>query len=180
MQGYVFRLYQKGQRMPVPIGPVRGDVHLQKRNDGTGNIVAQVVGTGGWQLLPVHYAKVELIMGGGLVIKGTEFVPRRSNNKANADRCRQVWWAMTDPDAVQAVRLGQLKHRHRLDLLERQSLEAECAVGGWTAPYRFEVDRLVREAAEREREMARIEARLQKRAADGRDGAVHPPALPRD
>jgi hypothetical protein len=91
----VYRVRQRGLRLPRPQAAVSGDLVLEPYTDHTGRpaLRAKLRSTGA--LIPdLHAAKVIRITGNGMVIAGYELVPRRSNNKASADAFRQAWWCL--------------------------------------------------------------------------------------
>jgi hypothetical protein len=107
MQSLVYRLYQKGVRLPVPQQAVEGALRLS-RSGGSGDQVnalkAELVLQGeATALPPLYFASVERITTNGIVIKGTEIIARRSTNKSSADHHRQTWWCLVTTYAIAAI-----------------------------------------------------------------------------
>lgn len=96
----VYRVRQRGIRLPVPQRGVSGQLQLQPWRDGFSqpSLKATLVSVDDAhrQLLPeLYFARVARISAaGGLMITGKEIIPRRTNNKSAADHYRQTWWCL--------------------------------------------------------------------------------------
>ena len=99
MHGSVYRVRQRGVRLPRPQHPVSGNLILEPYTDHAGRPAlrakVQASDGSGASLIPdLHGAQVTRISSNGIAITGYELVPRRTNNKANADAYRQSWWCV--------------------------------------------------------------------------------------
>jgi hypothetical protein len=99
----VYRTRSKGVRLPAPSRPDVGRLSLATRNDGTTQqLFARLMAeTGDTLVLPeLLHARVRRISANGIVITGQEVVPRRGNNKSNADFWQQTWWCLVHTVAI--------------------------------------------------------------------------------
>lgn len=101
----VYRLYERGMRLPRPKQGVQGWLTLNPWRDGYQKPELKATLTfgsdGSAMVIPeLHYAQVRKITGSGLVIRGVEVVPRRNTRKSSVDSYAQTWWCLvhTSPD----------------------------------------------------------------------------------
>lgn len=98
MQVTVFRTRQRGIRLAVPAVGVRGHLQLGLwRVRATRQLAAKLTsGPDSMTLLLPELlpARVERITRNGIVIAGTEVIPRRASTKSGADRYVQTWWCL--------------------------------------------------------------------------------------
>lgn len=109
MQASVYRLRQRGIKLPRPQQAVAGDLRLTKGLDSANRITrkAQLLdGNGGIVLPSLEGAQVTRITANGIVITGTEIVARRRGVKASADYWFQTWWCMVPTVALAAELTG--------------------------------------------------------------------------
>lgn len=80
MYAAVYRLRERGVRLPKPKDPVSGGLRLSTHQVGTNDphaLLAELVGDGGGIALPpLHSAMVRRVTKGGMVIRGTEIHSR--------------------------------------------------------------------------------------------------------
>lgn len=103
MYATVYRTRSKGVRLPAPGRPEAGRLTLTTRKDGTNSqsLAARLTTDTDKLVLPeLLYARVRRISANGIVITGQEVVPRRGNNKSNADFWPQTWWCLVHTVAV--------------------------------------------------------------------------------
>jgi len=104
MQATVYRLRQRGIKLPRPLQAVAGNLLLAKGvgSDGRATFKAQLLsGSGEALALPsLECASVKRITASGIVISGTEIVARRSGVKASADYWQQTWWCLVPTVAL--------------------------------------------------------------------------------
>jgi hypothetical protein len=102
MYATVYLTRSKGVRLPNPGRPTAGYLTLAVRGDGTTkDLAARLHGDNEKLVLPeLLYARVRRISANGIVISGREVVPRRTNNKSNADFWPQTWWCLVHTVAV--------------------------------------------------------------------------------
>ena len=94
----VFRTRQRGIRLGEPAAGVQGEleVGLWRLRFGR-ELAAKLMSPEdpGTMLLPeLLSARVQRITHSGIVIVGTEIVPRRDSRKSSADRYPQGWWCL--------------------------------------------------------------------------------------
>lgn len=109
MQASVYRLRQRGVKLPRPQQAVAGQLMLVKVVDASNkpSLRAQLLdGHGGVALPSLDGATVTRITEFGILITGTEIVARRHGVKANADFWRQTWWCMVPTVALAAELTG--------------------------------------------------------------------------
>lgn len=98
MQVTVYRTRRRGVRLPQPAPGVAGHLQLDLwRVRATRQLAAKLTSApdGATLLLPeLLAARVERITRSGIVIAGTEIVPRRGTAKSSADRYPQTWWCL--------------------------------------------------------------------------------------
>lgn len=104
MQANVYRLRQRGLKLPRPQQAVPGNLLLTNGvgSDGRQTFKAQLLsGAGDALALPsLEQATVRRITGHGLVIRGVEIIPRRQGVKASADFWPQTWWCLVPTVAM--------------------------------------------------------------------------------
>jgi hypothetical protein len=109
MQASVYRLRQRGVKMPRPQQFVSGRLLMTQGLDSANRATlrAQLVSDQGALLLPtLNGAQVRRITENGIVIIGTEVIPRRNGAKASADFWPQTWWCMVLTPAIAAELTG--------------------------------------------------------------------------
>jgi hypothetical protein len=109
MQASVYRLRQRGVKLPRPQQAVAGDLRLTKGVDSSNRVTlkAQLLeGNGGIALPSLERAQVTRITANGIVITGTEIVARRQGAKSSADYWPQTWWCMVPTVALTAELTG--------------------------------------------------------------------------
>jgi hypothetical protein len=109
MQASVYRLRQRGIKLPRPQQAVAGDLRLTKGLDSANRMThkAQLLdGNGGMALPALEGARVTRITAHGIVVTGTEIVARRHGVKASADYWEQTWWCMVPTVALAAELTG--------------------------------------------------------------------------
>jgi hypothetical protein len=103
MYATVYRTRSKGVRLPTPDRPMAGRLTLAARKDGTNDqqLSARLTSDSDRVILPeLLHARVRRISANGIVITGHEVVPRRTNNKSNADFWPQTWWCLVHTVAI--------------------------------------------------------------------------------
>jgi len=104
LQANVYRLRQRGLNLPRPLQAVPGNLLLTKGmgSDGRETYKAQLLGdsSGALALPTLERATVRRISGNGIVITGTEIVPRRHGAKASSDVWPQTWWCLVPTVAL--------------------------------------------------------------------------------
>jgi hypothetical protein len=102
MYATVYRTRSKGVRLPAPSRPEAGRLTLESRKDGdASHLAACLLSDGDKLVLPeLLHARVRRISANGIVIAGQEVVPRRTNNKSNADFWPQTWWCLVHTVAI--------------------------------------------------------------------------------
>jgi hypothetical protein len=119
MQASVYRLRERGVKLPRPQQFVAGQLLLIKGLDSANRptFKAQLLdGNGALALPSLEGAKVRRITANGIVISGTEIVPRRRGVKAAADFWPQTWWCMVPTRAMAAEVTGEYE-----DLMQPRS-----------------------------------------------------------
>lgn len=109
MQASVYRLRQRGIKLPRPQQAVPGQLMLTQALDAANRktLRAQLLdGNGGIALPALDGARVTRITEFGILITGTEIVARRHGVKASADFWRQTWWCMVPTVALAAELTG--------------------------------------------------------------------------
>ena len=103
MYAAVYRLRERGVRLPKPKDPVAGELRLSTHQVGTNDpqaLLAELVGdSGGIALPPLHGAMVRRVTKGGMVIRGTE-IASRGGPKGRVEKFRQTWWCLVLTEAV--------------------------------------------------------------------------------
>ncbi len=103
MYAAVYRLRERGVRLPKPKDPVSGQLRLQPHQVGTNDphaLLAELVGDGGRIAVPqLHGAIVRRVTSGGMVIRGTEILSR-GGSKGRVEKFRQTWWCLVLTEAV--------------------------------------------------------------------------------
>lgn len=98
MYATVYRTRAHGVRLPRPSGPVAGRLVLEKYRDGymQPRLVAKLtVEMSNALVLPeLHEARVLKITAHGIVVTGSELIPRRTTRKSSTDRFQQTWWCL--------------------------------------------------------------------------------------
>jgi hypothetical protein len=96
MQATVYRLRQRGVKLPRPLQAVPGNLLLTRGvgSDGRPTLKAQLLEGERLALPSLERAAVRRITENGIVIAGTEIVARRRSNKSSADHWAQTWWCL--------------------------------------------------------------------------------------
>jgi hypothetical protein len=105
MQASVYRLRQRGLKLPRPQQAVSGNLLLTKSADAANRptLKAQLLDAQGVLAMPaLTGAAVRRITANGIVIIGTEIIARRHGVKASADCWPQTWWCMVPTVALAA------------------------------------------------------------------------------
>ncbi len=93
----MYRIKDRGLRLPHPMRGVHGHLHLVAdpyRQLGLRARLTDENRPDALVLPELLDASVRRISRSGIVITGLEVVPRRPNRKANADRYAQTWWCL--------------------------------------------------------------------------------------
>lgn len=97
----VQRLYLFGKKCSKPLEAVPGELCLFIWGDGLNRqkrTRAELAGQNGDLAIPLMLdALVVKITAEGIVVKGTEVVPRNSSSKANVEYYPQTWWCKVIP-----------------------------------------------------------------------------------
>lgn len=110
MQASVYRLRERGVKLPRPQQFVAGQLLLTKGLDSANRLTlkAQLLdGNGGLALPSLEGAAVRRITANGIVITGTEIIARRHGSKSSSDFWRQTWWCMVPTVALAAELTGE-------------------------------------------------------------------------
>jgi hypothetical protein len=103
MHAAVYRLRERGVRLPKPKDPVSGELRIQPHQVGTNDplaLLAELVGDGARVVLPpLHGAIVRRVTKGGMVIRGVEIVSR-GGPKGRVEKFRQTWWCLVLTECV--------------------------------------------------------------------------------
>ena len=103
MHAAVYRLRERGIRLPKPKDPVSGELRLHPHHVGTDDsqaLLAELVrDDGAIALPPLHGAAVRRVTMGGMVIRGIEIVSR-GGSKSRVEKFRQTWWCLVLTEAV--------------------------------------------------------------------------------
>lgn len=103
MHAAVYRLRERGVRLPKPKDPVSGELRLQPHHVGSDDpralLAEVVVDTGRIALPPLHGATVRRVTKGGMVIRGMEILSR-GGPKGRVERFRQTWWCLVLTETV--------------------------------------------------------------------------------
>ena len=103
MYAAVYRLHERGVRLPKPKDPVSGELRLHPHQAGTNDpqaLLAELVRDDGGIALPaLHGATVRRVTKGGMVIRGAEIVSR-GGAKSRVEKFRQTWWCLVLTEAV--------------------------------------------------------------------------------
>ena len=101
MQASVYRLRDRGIKLPRPFPPVAGDVLLGRIDSGDLKYLrARLVVDNRDALPPLHQAMVTRVSGHGLVIQGIEFSQRvPGSGKAKFSKHPQTWWVLVRAEA---------------------------------------------------------------------------------
>ena len=111
MQASVYRLRNRGVKLPRPQQFVTGQLLLTKSLDSSNRptLKAQLLDDKGGLALPsLEGASVRRITANGIVISGTEIIARRGGVKASADFWKQTWWCLVPSVAMAAEITGQI------------------------------------------------------------------------
>lgn len=103
MYSAVYRLRERGIRLPKPKDAVSGELRLRPHQVGTNDpqaLLAELVREdGSIALPPLHGATVRHITKGGMVIRGME-IQSRGGSKGRVQSYRQTWWCLVLTEAV--------------------------------------------------------------------------------
>jgi hypothetical protein len=118
MQASVYRLRERGVKLPRPAvrgraAPADQGAGLRESPDFQGSAARR---KGALALPSLEGAKVRRITANGIVISGTEIVPRRRGVKAAADFWPQTWWCIVPTLAMAAEVTGEYE-----DLMQPRS-----------------------------------------------------------
>jgi len=98
MQASVYRLRDRGVRLPRPTTPASGMLSMRPIERGREQHLQAELRTSDhatYTVVPVLYqARVRRITANGLVITGVEEVARGTHPKANVERFKQTWWVL--------------------------------------------------------------------------------------
>lgn len=104
----VQRLYNRGTKLRSPEPAVPGELTLHKWRDGSNHTAmrlrADVIGRDRQPAVPsLIDALVVRITAEGMVVMGTEVVPRNSSSKANVEYYPQTWWCRLLPGKLELL-----------------------------------------------------------------------------
>ena len=103
MHAAVYRLRERGVRLPRLKEPVSGELRLTPHQVGTNDpqaLMAELVLEDGGIALPaLHKAVVRRVTRGGMVIRGTELVSR-GGSKGRVQWFAQTWWCLVLTEQV--------------------------------------------------------------------------------
>lgn len=103
MYAAVYRLRERGVRLPKPKDPVSGQLCLRPHQVGTDDpqaLLAELLGDGSRIVLPpLHGALVRRVTAGGMVIRGIEILSR-GGPKGRVEKFRQTWWCLVLTESV--------------------------------------------------------------------------------
>lgn len=101
MQSTVYRLRDRGIKLPRPFPPVAGDVLLAKVDRGDLKYLqARLVVDSREVLPPLHQAVVSRVTRNGMVIHGAEMVQRvPGSGKTQVSKHPQTWWVLVMAEA---------------------------------------------------------------------------------
>ena len=103
MHAAVYRLRERGVRLPRPKRPVAGELRLTPHqvgsNDPQALMAELVLDDGGTALPALHKAVVRRVTKGGMVIRGTELVSR-GGPKGRVQWFTQTWWCLVLTEQV--------------------------------------------------------------------------------
>jgi hypothetical protein len=103
MYAAVYRLRERGVRLPKPKDPISGELRMHTHkvgsNDPSALLAELVVDTGRVALPPLHGATVRRVTKGGMVIRGMEMLSR-GGPKGRVERFRQTWWCLVLTETV--------------------------------------------------------------------------------
>lgn len=103
MQAAIYRLRERGVRLPRPKEPVLGQLSLRPHKVGTNDpeaLMAELaLEDGGIALPALHKAVVRRVTNGGMVIRGTEIVSR-GGSKGRVQVFAQTWWCLVLTEQV--------------------------------------------------------------------------------
>lgn len=99
-------LYSRGAKLPQPSPAIKGEMTLRKWRDGSNRgamrLRADVAGRDRQPAVPsLIDAMVVRITAEGMVVMGTEVVPRNASSKANVEYYPQTWWCRLLPGAME-------------------------------------------------------------------------------
>lgn len=137
---------------------------MKRRLDGTGDVQAKLEGASEWTPPPLHFASVAQIGRGGMMLKGVEIIPKRSNNKAGVLKHRQVWWLVTEASALLPVTLSQLEQEQRQEIGELRELEARAGFEGLVEAEQAEAQRLRTRTEARMLEIERLRMSIERKS----------------
>ena len=101
-------LYQRGHKSTHPAPAVAGELTLHKWRDGSNRgamrLRADVMGCDRQPAVPsLIDAVVVRITAEGMVVMGTEVVPRNASSKANVEYYPQTWWCRLLPGKLELL-----------------------------------------------------------------------------
>lgn len=104
----VQRLYNRGTKLRSPELAVPGELTLHKWRDGSNRgamrLRADVMGRDRQPAVPsLIDAVVVRITAEGMVVMGTEMVPRNASSKANVEYYPQTWWCRLLPGKLELL-----------------------------------------------------------------------------
>lgn len=102
MQASVYRLRDRGIKLPRPAAPRSGEVLLAKIDRGDKKVLQARLTDGTQDLLPPLFgALVTRVTRNGMVIQGSEMASRvPGSSKASVSKYQQTWWVMVMCSAV--------------------------------------------------------------------------------
>lgn len=105
MQATVYRLRDRGIKLPRPFPPVAGEVLLAKVDRGDLKYLQAKLVVDSREVLPsLHQAIVSRVTRNGMVIHGTEMAQRvPGSGKAKVSKHPQTWWVLVVAEAPAGV-----------------------------------------------------------------------------
>jgi hypothetical protein len=107
MQASVYRLRDRGIKLPRPSSPQSGDVQLAKIDRRDLRYLQARLLDGDLDVLPpLHKAVITRVSNNGMVIHGEEMASRKpSSTKTRVSSYRQTWWALVQCEAPSGIDL---------------------------------------------------------------------------
>ena len=101
MQASVYRLRERGLKLPRPTAPLCGDVQLARIERGDRKYLQARLLDGDRDVLPpLQKAVITRVSRNGMVIHGEELASRKpSSIKTRVSTYRQTWWALVQCEA---------------------------------------------------------------------------------
>ena len=103
MYAAVYRLRERGIRLPKPKDAVSGELRLRPHRVGTNDpqalLAELLLDSVALALPPLHKAIVRRVTAGGIVIRGQE-IHSRGGSKGRVQSYLQTWWCLVLTEAV--------------------------------------------------------------------------------